>query len=283
MPIAATCATLAAVLASAPGGTTVALRGDCANVTIARQFPSVVTVDATKARIKGLVLQGANLRWVGGTLSAPGGPDGKGPPGYALLIKGRNITLDGSTVTAAKKGIVIDQARNITINKVNFWRVREDGIIASQTTGLTVTYSRFSESMPLPTVCTLPTGKQITAVAKRDCAGTWVDGNHADAVQMRDGVRDARIAFNTISGPTAGITQMDTTGDVPLERIVIENNRVETSTFHQITLTECIDCVIRGNRVRAEKGWGRRAIIRPGRAMRCGNDVVDEKGDSPCR
>lgn len=279
----ATCATLAAVLAAAPGGSTIALRGDCARVTIARSFPSMVTVDASKARVSGLALRGANLRWVGGTLSAPGGPDAKGPPGYALLIAGRNIRLEGATVTGARKGIVIDKASNVAIDRVKFWRLREDGIIASQTKGLTVTNSQFTESLPRPSVCTGPDGRRTEGVGKRNCRGEWIDGNHADAVQMRHGVTDARIAFNTISGPTQGITQMDTTGDAPLQRVVIENNRIETSAFHQITLTECTDCVIRSNRVRAEKGWARRAVIRPGRATRCGNDVADDLPDRACR
>lgn len=284
MPIFATCASLAAVLASARGGETIALRGNCPTITIARAFARPVTIDAGKAQVSGLVLSGANIRWSGGTLSAPGGLDGKGPAGYAVLIRGgRNIRVERAVVTYAKKGMVIDKARSVTIDRVKFTRLREDGIIASETAGLTVTNSSFSDSMPRPTRCTSPAGVVATAVPRRDCTGVWIDGNHPDAVQMRNGVTDVRIAGNIVRGPTQGITQMDTTGDAPLARVVIEDNDIATSNFHQITLTDCDECIIRRNVVRRERGWDRRAVIRPGKAVRCGNDAQDEARDQACR
>lgn len=283
MPIAATCASLAAILATAQGGEAIALSGTCPTITIARTYARPVTIDATRARVRGLVISGANVRWSGGTLSAPGGLDGKGPLGYAVLIRGaRNIRLERAVVTGAKKGMVIDKARGIAVDRVEFTALREDGIIVSETAGLTVTNSRFSDSVPRPSRCTSAGGVVSTAVPQRDCKGVWVDGNHPDAVQMRNGVTDVLIAHNTVRGATAGITQMDTTGDAPLARVMVENNRIETSTYHQITLTECTDCAIRGNTVRAERGWGKRAIIRPGRALRCGNDTIDEARDQAC-
>lgn len=284
MPILATCASLAAVLARADGAETIVLRGNCPTITIARSFPKPVTIDAGTARIGGLELSGANIRWRGGTMSAPGGMDGKGPAGYAVLIRGgRNIRVERAVVTGAKKGMVIDKARAITIDRVEFKGLREDGIIASETAGLTVTYSTFASSVPRPSRCIAPTGAIAEGVPKRDCAGTWIDGNHPDAVQMRNGVTDARIAFNTVRGPTQGITQMDTKGDLPLARVVIEDNDIATSHFHQITLTECDECIIRRNLVRRERGSERRAVIRPGKALRCGNDSQDEARDKPCR
>lgn len=284
MPILATCASLAAVLARADGGETIALQGNCPTVTISRSYPQPVTIDAAKARIGGLVLTGANIRWRGGTLSAPGGLDGKGPTGYAVLIRGaRNIHVERAVVTAAKKGMVIDKARSVTVHRVEFTGLREDGIIASETAGLTVTDSRFAGSVPRPTRCISPAGAVTEGVPHRDCKGTWVDGNHPDAVQMRNGVTNVRIAGNTVRGPTQGITQMDTTGDAPLARVVIEDNDIATSHFHQITLSDCDDCVIRRNVVRRERGWERRAVIRPGKALRCGNDSQDEARDKPCR
>lgn len=284
MSIAATCASIAAALASAQGGETIVLKGTCPTITIARSYTRPVTIDASGAKVSGVVLSGANIRWNGGTLSAPGGLDGKGPLGYAVLIRGaRNVRVERAIVTGAKKGMVIDKARNVTVDRVQFAALREDGIIASETAGLTITGNAFGGSLPRPSQCTSPSGVVATAVPHRDCRGVWTDGNHPDAVQMRNGVTDVLVARNTVRGPTAGITQMDTTGDAPLARVVIENNRIETSTYHQITLTECADCTIRNNYVRAERGWGKRAIIRPGRAARCGNDTVDEARDGPCR
>ena len=284
MPILATCASLAAVLASADGGEAISLRGDCPTIIIARAYPRPVIIDAGKSRVDGLVLSGANIRWSGGTISAPGGMDANGPAGYAVLIRGaRNIRVERAVVTGAKKGMVIDKARNVTIARVEFTRLREDGIIASRTAGLTVASSSFADFLPRPSRCISPAGVVATAVARRDCTGTWIDGNHADAVQLRDGVSDARIAGNSVRGPIQGITQMDTRGDAPLARVVVEGNRIETSAYHQITLTECADCSIRRNVVRRERGWDKRAIIRPGKAERCGNDTQDEARDPACR
>lgn len=284
MPIFATCASLAVVLARADGGETIALQGNCPTITISRSFARPVTIDAAKARVSGLVLTGANIRWRGGTIWAPGGMDAKGPAGYAVLIRGaRGIHFERAVVTGAKKGMVIDRSRAVTVDRVEFTRLREDGIIASQTAGLTVASSSFADFLPRPSRCTSPAGVVATAVARRDCRGVWIDGNHADAVQLRDGVSDARIADNTVRGPTQGITQMDTRGDAPLARVVVENNRIETSAYHQITLTECADCSIRRNIVRRERGWDKRAVIRPGKARRCGNDTQDEARDQACR
>ena len=284
MSIRATCASLAAILASADGGETISLRGNCPTIAIARVYRKPVTIDAAKAQVAGLVLSGANIRWSGGTLSAPGGMDAKGPAGYAVLIRGgRNIRVERAVVTSAKKGMVIDKARAVSIDRVEFTRLREDGIIASETAGLTVTYSSFANFLPLQSRCISPAGVVATGVARRACGGTWIDGNHADAVQMRNGVSDARIAYNTVRGPTQGITQMDTTGDAPLARVVVENNRIETSAYHQITLTECDDCIIRRNTVRRESGWDKRAVIRAGKAARCGNQAQDEARDRACR
>jgi hypothetical protein len=284
MPILATCASLAAILARTDGGETIALRGNCPTITITRAFPRPVTIDAAKARINGLVLRGANIRWSGGILSAPGGMDAKGPAGYAVLIRGgRNIRVERAVVTFDKKGIVVDKARSVAIDLVEFTRLREDGIIVSQTAGLTVTNSSFADFLPRPTRCISPAGVVASGVARRHCPGTWIDGNHADAVQMRNGVTDARIANNRIRGPTQGITQMDTRGDAPLARVVVENNDIATSAYHQITLTECDDCTIRRNTVRRERGWDKRAVIRPGKARRCGNESQDESPDVACR
>lgn len=284
MPILATCASLAAVLATANGGETIALRGNCQTIKIVRVFPKTVTIDAEKAQVGGLVLNGANIRWSGGRLSAPDGLDGRGPLGYAVLIRGgRNIRIERAVVTAAKKGMVVDKARDVAIDRVQFTRLREDGIIASQTSGLTVTNSLFAGSIPHPTRCQLPSGAIVTGLPRRDCKGIWSDGNHADAVQMRNGVNNVRIANNIVRGQTQGIAQMATVGDAPLTRVVIENNRVETSAFHQITLGDCADCTIRNNIVRREKGWEKRAVIRAGKATRCGNQAQDEARDGACR
>lgn len=75
---------------------------------------------------------------------------------------------------------------------------------------------------------------------------------------------------------------MDTIGDAPLWRIRIERNSV-AATIHHVTLTNCIECVIRANVVRRYRPTSYKAVIRPGRARRCENDTIDEPRDGRCR
>ena len=94
MPIFATCASLAVVLARADGGETIALQGNCPTITISRSFAQPVTIDAAKARVSGLVLTGANIRWRGGTIWA-----------CTPCVKSRGYEpsdlIDGVTITGA--------------------------------------------------------------------------------------------------------------------------------------------------------------------------------------
>jgi hypothetical protein len=185
-------------------------------------------------------------------------------------------------VTAAKKGVVIDGAREVKIIRSQFVRLGEDGVIASRVAGLHIVGSSFEQTIGKPTAC-LVKGKKSLDVAKRDCVGTWTDGFHADAVQMRNGVTDALIEGNTVRGATQGLTQMDTKGDLPLQRVVIRQNVVTTTGYHSITLANCIGCRIEGNEVRRQAGATKRAVIIPGQALRCGNLAPDDKvRDRPC-
>lgn len=283
MLIAATCSTFAAMLAYASGGDTITLTGDCGTIEIARDFPATVYVDARNATVQGLRISGSRVHWWGGRISAPGGMDAIGLPGYAVKITGKAIRIKSAVITNAKKGMVIDGASSILVDRNRFWRLREDGIIASRSSRLTVSYNDFSESKPRPTQCTAADGTITYNVASRDCDGVWVDGNHADAVQMRNGMIKVRLNNNTVSGPTQGLTQMDTTGDAPLQNVVIRDNTVITDAYHRITLGNCIDCHIQNNTVRRAEGSTKKAIILPGAATRCGNFAEDEKtSDGPC-
>jgi Right handed beta helix region len=283
MSLTATCATIAAMLASAQGGETITLKGNCPTVTVTRRFARLVTINGAGSSVAGLVVSGGgNIRWVGGKFTAKNGAHGFAGFGYGILInKGAaDITLDGVTITAAKKGVVIDQARNITITNSRFTALGEDGMIVSRVAGLTVVRNQFGQTIGKPSECLVNNRVQLS-VAKRNCAGTWKDGYHADALQMRNGVLNARISDNMVEGKTQGITQMDTTGDAPLQRVTIERNIVRTDNYHHITLGNCISCVIANNRVERAAGSQIKAIIRPGNARRCGNKAQDEQQRDP--
>ena len=280
MSISATCATILGVLAAAKGGETIALKGDCPAITITQSYSKPVTIQADGASVRGLaVVGGQNISWRGGTISAPKGAHATGRDGYGVLIRdAAKVSITGALITNAKKSIVLDGARDVTINDNRFQRYGEDGVIASNTKGLTILRNTFADQIGKPTECTVG-GKVTLGLSRRDCVGrggAWVDGYHNDAVQMRNGVADALIAHNQVEGQTQGITQMDKQGDAPLENIRIEFNTVRTDGYHQITLGACTSCSIRQNEVRRANGSTKKSVIRaePG-TMVCGNTVPD--------
>lgn len=278
--------TFASVIAAArPGDTIVLNSGSYRNLRITRHFASPITIDAAGATVRGLAISGSGITWRSGTIVAPRGTDGNGPNVYGALVTGSNVTFSGTTFGLARKAMVVDRARNITVADSLFRGVGEDGIIASRTTNLTIVRNTFDRVVGRATSCDTP-GGVVRGLSRRDCKarrGKWTDGFHADAVQMRNGVTDAVIADNTINADTQGVTQMDTVGDAPLVRIRVERNSV-AATIHHITLgPACNDCLIRGNTIRRYKPTSYKAIIRPGRARRCENDTVDEPRDGACR
>lgn len=287
---AVTCLTIAAALAAAQGGETITLApsSDCAGITIKKQYASPITIEADGATARTVVVTGAaNAIWRGGTIVARDGV-GVGEPGYGVHIYNgaRSIRFEGVKFGFAKKAVALDQVMEITFTGNQFDGVGEDGIIASQVKGLMITGNTFSRTVGRPTECVVG-GSIKYGLAQRDCVaagGKWTDGFHPDAVQMRNGVTDALIADNIINGDTQGITQMDTIGDAPLKRVRIERNRVTTSTYHPITLSDCIDCAIIGNTVARTLGsTAKKQIISQDGTLACGNVVQDiQKGTEPC-
>lgn len=284
--VTATPATIASVITSArPGDTVVLQAGTYRNVKITRSFTTPITIDAAGTTVRGLAISGSGVTWRSGTIVAPQGTTGVGPNVYGALVTGSRVTFSGTTFSTSRKALVLDRARDITVADSFFRGVGEDGIIASRTVGLTIVRNAFDKVIGKATSCVTATGI-IRGLAKRDCTakrGTWTDGFHADAVQMRNGVTDALIADNVVNADTQGVTQMDAIGDAPLARIRIERNSI-AATIHHITLGKnCNDCLIRGNTVRRYRPKSFNAIIRPGRARRCENDTIDEPRDGSCR
>lgn len=289
---AATCATLPAAVATAPAGSTINLAkgSTCENLVLKRTIAGAVTINAGRSTAKGVTFTGSGMTWRSGAIIAPKGVTGKAGEVYGALIRGyggkptSKIRIEGVAFGLSRKAIVIDTASDITITKNRFDGVGEDGVIASAVKRLTLTSNTFRNVVGKPTSCTTAGGVTpgLSAAACTAQGGAWTDGYHADAVQMRNGVTDALIADNVINADTQGITQMDTTGDAPLARVRVERNSI-AATIHHITLgSNCVDCLIRGNTIRRFKPASYRAVIRPGAARRCGNDVQDEKPDGNC-
>lgn len=285
--IIATCATLAALLAQAKGGETIRLTTSCQNVTVTRTYPTAVTVIADGATVQALVIRGGNLVWRGGILSAVGGVHASGPTGYAAsLTNAKNVTFDNVTFTGARKGIVVNGASVLVVNNSRFTRLGDDGIVLYNADRANITGNRFSETVGKPSSCALPAGA-VSGIKLSDCekrGGTWLDGYHPDAVQIRQSTR-LLIAGNTVTGPTQGIGQMDAVTDGPLRNVEVERNTVAVTFPHTITLgAKCVDCRIRFNEVRRGAGSTSKTVIRPGAALACGNKVQDvQDGTAACK
>ena len=283
-----TCATIEAALAVAQGGDTFNLDGDCGSISIPHDYDSRVTINAGRSSVKTLVITGENIRWRSGVISALDGARGFARNGYGAWVGNgaRNITFEGVRFTDARKGLVIDQAENVRISRSKFIQLGEDGIIASRVRNLTVTFNWFGETSKKPTECDAP-GGIIYGLSSRDCRGqgfVWRDGGHPDALQMRNAVIRAYIAFNFVQGETQGLTQMDTTGDLPLEWIDMYRNVVITDDRHRLTLgRNCLNCTIRENTVLRYGDSSMKAVIIAGAATRCGNVEQDGRTqDAPC-
>lgn len=285
--ILATCATIAAILSSASGGEIIQLTGTCPTVKVTKLYKSRVTVQADKATVKGLSVTGGNITWQGGVIQAAAGAFSTGPDGYAINLRGAaSVNIENVRVTDARKGLVMDGAKSVIILNNTFDRVGEDGIIASASSTVNIVNNRFENTVGKPTVCSFLVGL-TSGLSSRDCisrGGKWLDGFHPDAVQMRNGMSQVIVANNTITGATQGITQMDTTGDKPLSHVFVRNNITKTSTYHPLTLGNCIDCEITGNSVTRAAGSTVKTQIIPGAAMACDNSVQDVKtGTAACK
>lgn len=280
----ATCTTLLAALAQAAPGATVELTGTCGPIELRAAYPRAVTIDASRATVRGLRISGRNITWKGGTLAAADGQRSDGPRGYALHISGTGVTITGVTFTDARLGVLVHKAAQVRLEDNVFNGMRADGVQLVASSGIVIARNRFENSRPNPPFCRTPSGVTLPNVRQRDCNGEWQDGDHSDAVQMRDGVTHVLIENNVITGNTQGIAQMDTTGDKPLADIRILSNEIATDNFHHITLTDCSGCRIERNIVKRAAGSQRKAVIRAGAATRCGNKVEDEPfPDRACR
>lgn len=275
--VTATPATLPAALAAAQPGDTIQLAaGDYAPVTIRRRsFAPAILIDARRATVAGVNIDAsAGVRWMGGTVRASGGPDGFAAGGYGFrIVESADITVQGATITAARKGLVLGGGRNIAIRSNSFTGLREDGIIATRAARLTISRNSFTDFKPWPTRCTLPDGAITFALPQRQCAGVWQDGNHADAIQIYDGIDGALITGNTIAGVMQGIGQMGNATSKPMQGVQVTGNTVQTAAYHSISLYDCARCRIAGNDIKPNLTPGRKSPVRfiaPG-TVACGN------------
>lgn len=285
MPINATCAAFASILASLPPGETVKLTGTCPAISISRTFAPPMLIDAHNAIVYGLSITGGGIIWRGGTIRASSGENGIARAGYGAFVSGKNVTLEGVRFIDSNRGVVSNGAINLSVRRSQF-DLGQDGIIAAGGSDLEISFNNFRMVTSKPMTC-LAGSVLINGISARLCKekqGIWHDGWHQDAIQIRNGIKGIKIIGNKISGVGQGIGEMNAKSDEPLSDVLIENNDVSVSGFHSITIGKnSINVVIKRNVVR--QSTGRRTIIRaPDSAVVCDNDVqtLDDPGANSC-
>lgn len=246
------------------GDFAVHLEGEFSPIRLRQRFSLPVRIFAHRAFVKGLTIEGANIQWIGGYVEAPGGAYGFARAGYGISTSSscEDISIESVKVRNADRGFVTGGGKRLTIANCDV-AVRQDGIIASGGEDITFAYNWFHDFYPKPSVCTLQDGTAINGISSRDCVsrnGTWKDGDHSDAIQIRDGMKRVSIVGNRIDSISQGIGQMDATSDLPIDFITIIGNNVEVTGFHSITLGRSTNVVCIGNRTK--QMTGRRSPLR---------------------
>jgi hypothetical protein len=275
--IQATPDTIAGILSAAAGGFTVELSGKFSKLVLANKYTLPIRIIAERALVSGLVFTGAGIDWVGGQVEAFGGSNGFAADGYAVHCKSgsSNVSLTRLIVRNADRGFVLDKANRIDMIDGDV-SVRQDGMIINGGEDLRIIGNRFHGFYPKPTTCTLIDGSTLPGLSKAACeaqGGVWKDGDHSDAIQLRNGIKRCLVAHNTIENTQQGIGQMDATSDLPMDSIVLVGNKVEVSGFHSITFGRTTNLIVMRNTTR--QTTGRRSPLRvPADAVLIENTVM---------
>jgi nitrous oxidase accessory protein NosD len=171
------------------------------------------------------------------------------------------------------RGIVTDHAWGAKVTN-NRFEMGHDGTISNAGGNLTYSDNMFVGVSFVPTTCNLAATVErgLSRRACTDKGGSWLDGWHQDAIQLRNGIDGALVTGNKITGVMQGIGQMDGTNDLPMNNIVIRNNDISVFGFHSITVTNSTKVEITDNKVAQETG--RRTVIRAKPdALVCGNKI----------
>ena len=284
------CAALALALSSPAGGANYTLVEDCRSrdgkpaLVIKAVYRNPVVITAHDRLVQGLVFSGGgNVIWNGGRIEAPAGSGAdagqSGPRYYGVQIKGqsRSIVFDGVTFTNARKAIVFSgPAQGLTVRNSHCRGDVEDCLIASGGRDIVFSHNTAGPFLSRPSQCLVGSLHQDRVTTKRDCSargGWWRGGWHSDVLQLRNGVSNVIVANNVITTTGQGLTQMEKPGDLPIRAVRITNNRIQAGR-HGITLGRCDDCLIDQNTLRTSMRHLRwKAVILPGQAKACGNDV----------
>ena len=257
--------TISGILAAATGGFTVELSGIFPLIKIPTNYTNRITIIAHRATVHGVSVSGSNIDWFGGQIEAPNGNDGVAAGGYGIAYgaTARDVRWIGCKLRNANRGVAGSGGLRLSWIDCDF-AVRQDGLIIAGGEGFQIVGNRFHDFTPKPTTCTLPNGDIQYGLGSKSCVslgGVWRDGDHSDAIQLRNGCKNFLIAYNKIESISQGIGQMDSVTDAPLDDIQIIGNEVEVTGFHSITIGQnSTNISVIGNRTK--QMTGRRSPLR---------------------
>jgi nitrous oxidase accessory protein NosD len=209
------------------------------------RFDPPVIIDGTGTTINGVVImdsEGIVLR--GATVMAPKGRNGVGPTAWGVHARRvKNVVFENLEITNVFTGVVIANSDGVTVRGSRFHGMRSDGINLAGVTNILIEDNDFRDFTPIK-----PKG------SRKD--GTWVDGDHPDAIQLwttkkRDYGRDIVIRRNTIDGDTQGINLFGPQGQ-GYERVRILDNDLHITYPNAVSMFRCTDCEVVGNKARAK-------------------------------
>lgn len=255
------CSELPAYIRTAPEKTTVRITGSCTNMELrGRSQPLTILAShpqAEPATIRGLrLIQMSNLQWVGGVIEGIAGIE---PTTNWQLQRGvsvdlsENIRFSRVAFRSAMRGATFTRSRNVAVTDSVFTTMRSDGVNLADVSGALVAGNQFSDFRPIPTTCTYPDGSIARGLSRTACqtgGGSWVDGDHPDAVQMWGKIEDVELRGNQVFAPNPGWTQGLNNFGTPTStthRVRVIGNRVLTDHGNGIVFLNCFDCLIRDN------------------------------------
>ncbi|KPF73511.1 hypothetical protein IP88_09305 [alpha proteobacterium AAP81b] len=265
----------------APGKTVTLAAGDTGPLAIMGQrFDPPVTIDARVARVRGLrIWKSSGIIWKNGNLVAEGGTAGASFAGYCVNVReSTRIAFENIACSGAARAIVVSDSRAITVRRSVFTGLRIDGINIAGSSDVLVEGNRFTDFTPVKA-----TG------SKAD--GTWKDGDHPDAIQLwttktNPRMTDIIIRDNVIEGETQGINFFGPRGQ-GYARVVVTGNTINIAYPAAISLIDCEDCTVVGNKAAKLPGAKFKANVRlvESAGRFCGNVITDVPAhiaNAPC-
>lgn len=268
---------LESALSDTKGGYAIALEGVFDKLVFKQQFLQTINIFAHRAVIKGIVFEGCGVTIAGGRVEAPDGSNGFASAGYGVFFRRGSYcnTIAEMVIRNCDRAVVLDKANRSAVYRCDV-SVRQDGIIANGGEDVVFAYNWFHDFYPKPSTCTLPDSSVLSGLSSKDCVargGTFKDGDHSDAIQIRNGMRRVQIIGNYIDNTSQGIGQMDGPSDAWCDDVTIIGNNVEVNGFHSITVERTSNLKVIGNRTK--QLTGRRSLLRlsPG-AIEYDNEVL---------